>query len=207
MSEPNYRALVAEARLEFAGWLKVREARYRYRARARNLAGLPTLCIVGAGESGKDTVAKILVKRCGLDYGGGTSQAFADLIAHGLGVSAAEAYEQRRENREYWFRWLSEYRVSDPTGVARIQLSKSDFCLGIRGREELEMCVRDKVVTLPLWVERPGYTDGAHEVTRELVLELGGKIIDNNGNLANLERNVLALAEELGYSISGNPVH
>jgi hypothetical protein len=180
------------------------EASYKQRKEERWLAGIPTLAIVGAGQAGKDEVADLLEARYGLEYVGSCSKTFAWMIAECLDQDEDKAYFERRKNRKYWFDWLTCYRHGDPAGVARAQLAKSDFCVGIRGEEELRACCESGVVDIPIWVNRPGYDKGAHEITPELVKELGGRVLDNTGTLYDLETNVEALAAELGLEVFSN---
>jgi hypothetical protein len=201
---PNYPRMVRDAIHHFSDELCQLERRYLKGKACRLARGWPTLCIVGAGESGKDEVAKILVRRCGLAYAGGTSRIMAPMIARSLGVPVEVAYADRRHNREFWFRWMSEFRKNDPSRVARMQLAGSDFCVGIRGEQELRTAVGERVVDLPIWVEREGRQDGAHEISPELVWKLEGEIVDNNGSLHELECNVVALAKRDGLFVNDN---
>jgi hypothetical protein len=204
----DFGRLVSETIPHFKDYIEERESNYHCRARFRKMSGRPTLAVVGHGECGKDSVALILKHRCGLDYDGGTSAIFAPMIAHCLEQDVYDAYEERRMHREFWFRWMSAYRERDAAGVARLQLANSDFCVGIRGRLELLQSVLSGVVTLPVWVERPGKTTGAHEVNSSLVVIAGGIILNNDKEgLYHLEEDVTALALSLGLSVNETPIY
>lgn len=172
-------------------WLEL----YAQLRRVRRDNGIVPTMICGPGLSGKDEVAGYLCRKAGLRRPQSSSFVAAPLVA---AMAGSEDYrpiwEDRRNHREFWLKAMTALRVDDPALFARMCLGTGDMFVGARQKEEYESTIREKIVELVIWVERPGIP---HDPTIEFGPELCDLIVPNYGTLdelyAKLDRVVVPL--------------
>lgn len=162
--------------------------------------GCPTLVFLGHSRCGKDTCVSELAKLTTLVPATSVSAAMAPLLAWSLDKPTPLAFEERHNDREYWYEWINafrrKYRPDTPT---RMALAYGDMVAGIRSKDELEACVKNDVTNVLVWVDRAVAPDPTLEFTYEDVLRLNREtgsaavFVDNNGSLDDLKNEMAKL--------------
>ncbi len=153
------------------------------------------LAIVGPGRSGKDEVAAWFARNTRLRYGGSTSEVIAPHAAKALGLSVAEAFARRHEDRDLWHRLGIELRKHDHAALARAVLKRGDLVVGVRDRVEMETVLAERLVDLAVWIDRPGIPD---DPTLEYGPELCDVTIQNHWGLTELHGRLKKFANAIG---------
>jgi hypothetical protein len=110
------------------------------------------LLIVGPSRAGKDTACAYLARVTELRFAGSTSLYLARYVAAHLGVSEEEAYRTRHLNRNLWHRIGNRVRKQDPGLLIRASLAHAEIAGGIRHLAELEVCRKEQLVDLIVWI-------------------------------------------------------
>jgi len=198
--------LVAAAMTKFEGYIREHVSAYERRTEARWHASTPTVCFLGHGRSGKDEAAAHLGARSSLTYVGSVSKIVLPLVAHAQELPEATAWDCRHHHRKFWFNFCNGIRKEDPTLLVKMVLGQADITTGIRAFPELIFCLREHVVTYPIWVNRlsidPDPTmeyDAGDVITLTHPAQLGW--IDNNKGVKELCEKTLQQATRLGITI------
>jgi hypothetical protein len=114
------------------------------------------LLIVGHGRSGKDAAGSYLSSRCrGLKYCGSLSWFALPHIAKALDIAPQIAWEQRHDNRKFWYDECNWLRRDDPLFLVRLALQQGNLITGMRDRVELDIAKREGIFSHILWIYRP----------------------------------------------------
>lgn len=158
----------------------------------------PRLLVIGQGEHGKDAAAAILARRLSLAHI--SSSEFAGRAAVwplvvDLYPDFAAAYADRRNHRALWFHAMAAYNLRPGPSLAEQLLEHHAIYVGLRGRAEFD---RARVLfDAVIWVDAAARLGQTAEP-----IELGPAdadlIIDNNGDLADLEREAACVAALVG---------
>lgn len=156
--------------------------------------GKPKLLIIGYARHGKDTVAEMLHKKHGFKFMSSSEFVGREVIWDNWGkirYPTFEAmFEDRMNWRKQWMEMISLYNTPDKSRTASTMLSRGyDMYVGMRRLDELisSRSLFDHAV----WVDRSDHLPpetGSMDIT-ERNAQWDYKI-DNNGTLADLERNV-----------------
>jgi len=154
----------------------------------------PRILIIGYGRHGKDTVAEMLHRKHGFKFISSSEFVGRECIWDDWGRyvydSFDEMFEDRHQWRELWMKMIAEYNTPDKSRTARTMLERGyDLYVGMRRYDELEAS-RD-LFDYVVWVDRSKHLPpetGSMDIT-ERNAQWDYKI-DNNGTLADLERNV-----------------
>lgn len=111
------------------------------------------LAILGHGRAGKDTAADFLDDHTPLRYAGSTSEFLCPFVAAKLGISEAEAFARRHEDRQLWYDTGNELRRDDPLFLVRRVLAAGDLIVGLRDAEEVAR-LPEVGVDLRIWIHR-----------------------------------------------------
>lgn len=162
----------------------------------------PSLLILGYARHGKDTVADILNKQYGFQFISSSVFVGQKILWPNWGIAKYkdfdEMFEDRVNHRQLWFEMIAAYNTPDKTRTVRGILAECDMYVGMRSLAELEPSrhLFDQVV----WVDRtevlPPET-GSMTITKENANP--DYVIDNNGDLADLHRNVARFVSHLEY--------
>lgn len=174
---------------------------------SRNLRSCPpVIALCGPGRCGKDIGAQWLSStftntRRDVRYAGSLSSVVCPIVAAALTISEYTCFENRHEDREYWYRFCNELRRDDPTLLVKMLLADADLVPGIRGLEELRACLEQNVIQLAVWVDRNVPTDP----TLEYGPEACHVTISNRGSVDEYRSRLNALGGviygNLGYTI------
>lgn len=155
---------------------------------------LPKIALCGPGRSGKDECASWLSANTSLRFGRSTSQVIAPYVAERLGVSVAEAFARRHEDRELWFAIGNELRLQDPTFLVRECLRDGEIVVGMRNQDEVIAARSQRLIDLFVWISR----DVPHDPTQTYGPELCDIEIENRGTLEELFDRLEALTRFAG---------
>jgi hypothetical protein len=160
----------------------------------------PKLLIIGYARHGKDTVAEILRDKYGFKFTSSSEFVAREIIWDQWGWLRYPDFDamfaDRVNHREAWMRMISLFNSPDKTKTARTMLERGfDMYVGMRRFDELSASrhLFDYVV----WVDRVGFPPetGSMDITRENAKP--DFVIDNNGSLEDLEREVDFLASQI----------
>jgi hypothetical protein len=163
-----------------------------------------TICLLGAGRSGKDTAGEYLELVTGLKFAGTTSLYLARHMGEKLGLSAEEAYRRRHESNEMrtaWYNGGNELRLAGPSTLARRALEVGPITGGLRDDAEVKACQAEGLFDLYVWVANGRV---AWDPTIKFGPEVCDVIIENHGSLADFYRKLDRLAAFAGL-LKGAP--
>jgi hypothetical protein len=161
------------------------------------------LLVIGHGRHGKDTVCEILSDDYGYKFISSSHFVCNEVIWDDWGVwnytDKTLCYADRGNHRPLWANMISKYNTPDKSRTATEMLAAGyDIYCGMRMRDELEASrhLFDKVV----WVDRAYHLPSEAFDSMELNAGDATHILDNNGTLYQLKRNVerlMALSAEM----------
>lgn len=163
----------------------------------------PKLLILGYARHGKDTVAELLSKKHGFRFMSSSEFVGREIMWDNWGIAAYGTFEEmfadRVNHRVLWMQMISAYNTPDKTKTARTMLERGyDMYVGMRRLDELRACQKAGVFDAIVWVDRSKHLEpetGSMDITRN---NSGyDHLIDNNGTLEDLERNVSKFLEEI----------
>jgi hypothetical protein len=165
----------------------------------------PKLCILGYGRHGKDTVCEMLVESHGLRFQS-SSMFCAETVmmpyfqSIGIEYDSVEAcYADRHSgnNRAVWYDQIRDYNDPDLSRLARGLLADNDVYCGMRSADELVGCVKAGVFDAIIWVDRSQHVPMEDASSCTVTPGMADYILDNNGSLEDLERNLAELMEKI----------
>ena len=161
----------------------------------------PRLLIIGYARHGKDTVAEILRDKHGFKYVSSSEFVGREVVWENWGKLRYPTFEamfaDRHNWRRQWMEMIALYNCPDKSRTARTMLERGyDLYVGMRRADEL--AASRHMFDYVIWVDRlrflPPEKDSM-DITRETAHP--DFVIDNNGSLEDLERNVEKLMEEI----------
>ena len=150
------------------------------------------LLIIGCARHGKDTVADMVKFRTGLPSTSTSFVALSHIIFPALQpiykyLNLKQCFEDRINHRKEWYDLIEAYNFQDPTRLARVLLQDHDICVGMRGRSEVEACLKEKLFDVVVWVDATKRHPIEHESSCTVDESMADLILNNNGNLKDLE--------------------
>lgn len=97
------------------------------------------------------------------------------------------AFEDRVNEREFWFNNITEYNREDPTKLARGILSKCDCYVGMRNIIEYEACMKAGLFDEVFWVDAIKRKPPESHQSFNIPYDSSMTWIDNNGTLEDLK--------------------
>lgn len=161
------------------------------------------LIVCGHGMHGKDTFCEILMNKLNLTFE--SSSAYCcktflfDMLAPKYGYTTfSECYEDRRNHRSEWYDAICEYNSKDKSRVGREILERYDIYCGIRNIEELDALKQYFGKSLlVIWVDRSKIVESESTDSMTITSKSANYILDNNGTLEDLEKNVDLMISEM----------
>jgi len=157
----------------------------------------PKILVLGHARHGKDTVCGLLNKLYGLSFVS-SSYFVAEtcvrswLETRGIKYPSLEAcYADRINHRAAWFDAIAEYNRVDPAKLGRELFSKYDIYCGLRNVKEFQALKAEKAFNCCLWVDRSRHALAELTTSFNIGLSAADYIIDNNGDLHELEINII----------------
>jgi hypothetical protein len=149
--------------------------------------GIMKLLILGAAQSGKDTIAEYLSEKYKMRYLSTSIYIAKHIIMPAFSGRYSDfnaCYSDRINNREGWASLINEYCKDDPSRIMKEVLLISDIYCGLRSSDQFSDSFDNELYDLSIWVERPGYTESSNSMT--IKKEDADFIIMNDKNLSDL---------------------
>lgn len=137
-------------------YIRERLDAYEQRCKWREERGIIPIGIGGMGRAGKDTAGEYLCARTEMIYPISASWQVLPAIATMIGIPKEQAWDERHQHREFWIAACHAFREPDYGMLVRMCLGAGDVAVGIRGRLELDAVIRQGIIRLMLWIDRPG---------------------------------------------------
>jgi len=156
---------------------------------------LPKLLVIGHGRHGKDTVCEILSEKYNFNFVSSSqfcSRKFIfDYLKDQYGYTTEEeCYNDRHNHRQEWYRSISEYCQDDPSRLGKEIFAEYDIYCGLRNKSEFFSMKNQQVFDYVIWVDRSDHLPLEDKASMTLEIWMSNYVIDNNGSLKDLERNI-----------------
>jgi hypothetical protein len=165
------------------------------------------LLVIGHGRHGKDTVSEILNEKYDLSFESSSRFCSKLFIFNELkdkfGYETEEqCYADRHSHRELWYNMICEYNQNDPSRLGREIFKEHDIYCGLRNKREFHAIKNNNAVDFTIWVDRSDHLPPESKDSMSLEPWMADFVIDNNGSLEQLERNVKDLYNNLRVKFS-----
>lgn len=179
------------------------------------------ILVLGYARHGKDTVGELLQANYGLHFTSSSEfcakhvvfpevrrlwDRWEKMIGAGAGVdkpkvpdysSPEECFTDRANHRAFWYETIWAYNNPDPTALGRAIFNENDVYCGLRHPAEFHALVNAGVPDLVVWVDRSEHLPPEDSSSCGVQPWMADFVIDNNGDLEALERNVRSLFDRL----------
>lgn len=162
----------------------------------------PKLLIIGHGRHGKDTVCELLAERYNFKFIS-SSQFCSDKFMYKMlkdiynYESEEQCYNDRHNHREEWYNGISEYCKEDPSRLGKEIFNEYDIYCGLRNKLEFYGMAENDVFDYVIWVDRSKHLPLEDISSMTLDIGMADYVIDNNGTLDELEKNVSSLMDHI----------
>ena len=162
------------------------------------------LLIIGHGRHGKDTVAECLRDDYGMTFKS-SSMHCAEKVVYPVMKwqhcyeSVEECYNDRHNHRAQWFELIANYCADDLARIGREIFEVSDIYCGLRNKREFHAIKNNGLVDYTIWVDRSDWVETEPKTSMSLEPWMADFVIDNNGTLDQLYRNIDDLYNHLVY--------
>lgn len=161
------------------------------------------LMILGHARHGKDTAAEFLCSRYGLTFESSSHILAQEVVRPSLAAKGiiydtlAECYADRVNHRPEWANALSEYNSPDLTRLGRYIYARHDIYVGIRSRREFCALTEIGAFDYSLWIDRSIHLMFEAKDSMKMLPSDADFIVDNNGDLENLELSLRITMEKI----------
>lgn len=161
---------------------------------------LPKLLVVGHGRHGKDTVCDILKRDYNFNFQSSSEFCARKFIYAALKdrygyADYAECYADRHNHRAEWYNMIHDYCRDDYARLGRDIFAEHDIYCGLRNKSEFHSMKNTGVFDYCIWVDRSEHLPLEDRTSMNLEIWMADYVIDNNGTLADLERNTHELID------------
>ena len=160
------------------------------------------LLIIGHGRHGKDTVAEYLNVMFGLKFKSSSVHCAENVVYPALKdqygyESVGACFADRHNHRAEWYNLISDYCKDDLARIGREIFEVSDIYCGLRNKREFHAIKNNGIVDYTIWVDRSDWLETEPKSSMSLEPWMADYIIDNNGTLEQLYRNIYDLYQHL----------
>lgn len=163
---------------------------------------LPKLLVIGNARHGKDTVCEILRDQHGFTFRSSSDFCAERFIYQALRdkynyQSYDECYNDRHNHRAEWYNMIHDYCRNDYARLGREIFAENDIYCGLRNKGEFHAMRNTGVFDYAVWVDRSDYIPPEDRSSMSLEIWMADYVIDNNGSVEDLQRNVADLTKHL----------
>lgn len=164
------------------------------------------LLIIGHGRHGKDTVAEYLRDNYDMTFKSSSMHCAENVVypvlkdQHPGYTSVEECFADRSNHRSRWFDLIANYCSDDLARIGREIFEVSDIYCGLRNKREFHSIKNNGILDFTIWVDRSDHLPPEPKDSMSLEPWMADFVIDNNGTLDQLYRNVDDLYNYLGMS-------
>jgi hypothetical protein len=163
---------------------------------------LPKLLIIGHGRHGKDTVCEILRNRYKFRFQSSSEFCAQKFIYNELKhkynyTSYEQCYQDRHNHRSEWYNMIHAYCQDDYARLGRDIFAANDIYCGLRNKAEFHAMKNTGVFDYCIWVDRADHLPLEETSSMNLEIWMADYVIDNNGDLKDLDRSTCDLADHL----------
>jgi hypothetical protein len=167
------------------------------------------MMIIGHARHGKDTVCEILKQHHGLSWQSSSEAAAASIVYPAMRdvygyQTVEECLNDRINHRPTWHSLIWEYNRNDPARLARQVYASSDIYCGMRHATELAATRAEHLFDFCIWVDRSQYRAAEGTDSNGVTPAMADYWLDNNGTLADLERNIHHMMDVLQSTLDQN---
>lgn len=158
------------------------------------------ILVIGHKQHGKDEVGKQLGALMGVQYRSSSLFLVEKVIYPVLGprygyATAEECYEDRDNHRKEWYDLIREYNTPDGARLAKELLKEANIYVGMRSRDEYNASVDQGVFDAIIWVDASKRKPMESLESMGLSEEDADYMIDNNGTIEDLQRQLVSYAD------------
>jgi len=157
--------------------------------------------VLGHARHGKDTTCDLLRKLYSLTFvsssffvGEKAVRPYLDRLGISYN-SMDDCYADRVNHRAAWFDTIAAYNKEDPARLGRELFQQYDIYCGLRNVKEFQALKAEKAFDICLWVDRSHHAPAELTNSFNIGLSFADYIIDNNGDLSELEVNIIEIME------------
>jgi dephospho-CoA kinase len=162
----------------------------------------PKILIIGHGRHGKDTLAEIFRDNFGIKFKSSSEMAAEIFIFQELKnkynyKSPEECFEDRVNHRAEWHDLICDYNKEDKARLAKKIMEQADCYVGMRSRDEIEECLKQKIFDLVIWVDASKRLPLESRDSFNIDIDCADIIIDNNDTIENFKEKTTRLGKIL----------
>jgi hypothetical protein len=158
--------------------------------------------VIGHARHGKDTVSDLMEKNHGFTHRSSSmhnaEHTVYPVLKDKYGYKTVEeCFNDRGNHRKEWYDLIAARCSIDPAAIGREIFEVSDIYCGLRNKREFHGIKNNGLVDYTIWVDRSDHLPPESKDSMSLEPWMADFIIDNNGTLEDLERNVSDLMSTL----------
>lgn len=184
------------------------------------MPSLPRILILGYARHGKDTVGEIMRDHYDMTFTSSSEFCAATVIMpaieaiwerwndpeRGRNISqptihlypdAQACFEDRGNHRKFWYDTIRAFNSPDLTALGRAIFEENDIYCGLRHKSEFHAVKNAGLADVVVWVDRSDHLPPEDADSCSVEPWMADFVIDNNGSLDDLNRNVLSLMDQI----------
>lgn len=157
------------------------------------------IMVLGYSRHGKDKFCDYLTKHFGLTFKSSSlfcaeHVVMSYLADRGIKYASIEyCYADRHNRRDAWFKAIEEYNKDDAARLSKAIFAEYDIYCGLRNRRELLAAKQSINLDAVVWVDRSIHVAAESRESCTVRPDDAEYVIDNNGDLFELERAAVKL--------------
>lgn len=167
----------------------------------------PKILVLGYGRHGKDEAARILAEKYNFRHVSSSMFCAERVIMPGLEAlsmlspnipryaSAQACFDDRSNHRSAWFDLIKAFNYPDLTSLGRAIYEEHDIYVGLRNAAEFHALKNSGVYDLCIWIDRSEHQPPEARSSCTVEPWMADFVVDNNGTLEDLDRNLSALMD------------
>lgn len=162
----------------------------------------PKILVIGYARHGKDTVSEMLRDQYDFSFTSSSQfcaeQIIMPVLAEKYGYeTVGDCFEDRGNHRAEWYGLIRAFNTPDAAALGRAIFTEHDVYCGLRSSTELHALRNAGVFDFCIWVD----ADDRHETESvescTVQAWMADFVLDNNGTLEDLERNLHSLMQTI----------